>query len=91
MVNLKKESKKELPVARSNLKNLIAQRERDENRSIPHGEIAQSTGLDEHTIGRWMRPTPFSRIEVASAAALCQYLKCTWNDLLVIEYPQSRN
>jgi DNA-binding Xre family transcriptional regulator len=73
-------------VVRSRLKEIVAQKERTVNRSIQQKEIAEVTGLTEHTISRWMRPTPFTRIETDVALKLCQYLNCELGELLYIDY-----
>lgn len=72
----------------SRLKELLALKEREEKRVIQQKEVAEATGLTEHTISRWMRPTPLSRIETDVVLKLCKYLKCSLGDLLFIDYGQ---
>lgn len=73
---------------RSRLKVLIAQKEVELGHAIKHGEIAKATGLNEHTITRWMRPEAFDRIETNAAVKLCEYLGCELGDLLYIDRPK---
>lgn len=79
-------------VLRSRFKELVAQIERAENRPIQQQEIAQETGLDDHTISRWMGPKPFKRFESDTVLRLCQYASMRLGkpveigDLLHIDY-----
>lgn len=86
MIHSKQFKKGDAIVVRSRLKELIAQKERLVGRSIQQKEVAAETGLTEHTIGRWMKPDPLSRIETDVAIPLCVYLGCTLGDLLYIDY-----
>lgn len=73
-------------MVRSRLKELVAIKEREVGKVIQQKDIAEATGLAEPTIGRWMRPTPFTRIETDVVIKLCEYLGCSLGDLLFIDY-----
>lgn len=73
----------------SRLKELVAQKERQIGRKILQKEIAEATALTEHTIGRWMEPTPFDRLETKAVRRLCKFLDCQIGDLLYIDYSQN--
>jgi DNA-binding Xre family transcriptional regulator len=72
-------------IVRSRLRQLVAQREIESGKKIMQKEIAHETGLDEHTISRWMDVKPVKRIDVEPMLALLRWLGCTMNDLLYIE------
>lgn len=70
----------------SRLKELVAKKEREAQKAISQGDIAKATGLDPHTVSRWMQPKPFARIEADAAKKLCNFLGCQIGDLLYIDY-----
>lgn len=70
----------------SRLKELVAMREREVGHTIQNKDIADETGLTEHTIGRWMKPEPIDRIEAKVLLRLSMWLNCEAGDLLHIEY-----
>jgi DNA-binding Xre family transcriptional regulator len=72
-------------IIRSRLRQLVAQKEIESGTRIMQKEIAQQTGLDEHTISRWMDVKPLKRIEVEPMVALLRWLGCTINELLYVE------
>jgi DNA-binding Xre family transcriptional regulator len=72
-------------VVRSRLKELMAIKEREVGHIIQQKDIAEAIGVAEPTIGRWMRPTPFERIETEVVIKLCAYLNCALGDLLFID------
>lgn len=80
-----------LGVLRSRLKELIARKEHQLNRSINNNDVAEATGLDAHTIARWMKPTPIKRVESDAVRKLCRYLDCELGDLLYIDYSSTSN
>lgn len=88
MINSSNNNKGEGKV-RSRLKVLIAQKEVEKGSPIRQGEIATATGLNEHTISRWMRPEPFARIETDAAVKLCKFLGCEIGELLYIDWSES--
>lgn len=73
---------------RSRLKILVAQKEAEQNRRISQKEIAEHTGLNEMTISRWMKPTPFGHIEADPLERLCKYLDCEIGDLVYFDRPR---
>lgn len=70
---------------RSRLKELVLQREIEEGRKIKQIEICEATGLNPHTVSRWMSPIPFDRFESKPVVALCDWLGVSIGDLLIIE------
>ncbi len=82
MIHSEKQKKGEW-IVRSTLKELVARKERELNRLIHNKEIAEATGISEHTIGRWMRPDAFGQIDPKVALALCDFLSCEFGDLLI--------
>lgn len=72
-------------VVKSNLKLLVARRERMDGRRILGKDIALATGLDENTISRWLSPKPFSRLEVRPLIAFCNYFNCGIDDVVYID------
>lgn len=72
-------------VVRSRLKLLIAEKEARDNRVIRQNEITEATGLNAHTVSRWMSPEPFERIDAETVKRLCSYLSCDLGDLLHID------
>ena len=72
-------------IVRSRLKELVLQREIAEGRKIKQIEICEATGLNPHTVGRWMSPVAFERFESKPVMALCEWLGVGIGELLVIE------
>jgi transcriptional regulator with XRE-family HTH domain len=72
-------------IVRSRLKELVLQREIAEGRKIKQIEICEATGLNPHTIGRWMSPVAFERFEVKPLLALSQWLGVQVGELLAVE------
>lgn len=69
----------------SRLKELVAERERKEQRRIHQKQIAEEAKVSEMAVSRWMRPEPFMKIEVEVATKLCKWLGCEIGDLLYFE------
>ena len=72
-------------IVRSRLKELVLQREIAEGRKIKQIEICEATGLNPHTVGRWMSPVPFERFEVRPLVALSEWLGVHVGELLSVE------
>lgn len=70
---------------RSNLKQLLAQKEIELGRRISQQELVKLTQLNRNTITRWMGPEPFDRFEAAPVIKLCSVLGCGIGDLVVID------
>lgn len=67
---------------RNRLKELLAERERVEDRRIPHTEVARKTGIHVTTISRWANQV--GRFDSETIAAICVYFDCEISDLLVL-------
>ena len=76
-------------VVRSRLKELVLNKEIAIGRKIKNIEICEATGLNAHTVARWMSPAPFERFEVRPVVALCEWLDIGVGDLLIVERVRS--
>ena len=69
---------------KSNLRNLIAQKELSEQRRIPIAEVMRKTGLARGTVDLYMAGE-IERLEGGAVAKLCTYLACDFTDLVELE------
>lgn len=68
----------------SRLPELAAFKARDEGRKpYTNKEIAQATGISEHTIGAWMNNQRITLIHVNIALKIADFLGCEFNDLFL--------
>jgi DNA-binding Xre family transcriptional regulator len=70
---------------RNRLPDLVLRKEIAEGRKIKQIEICEATGLNPHTVSRWMSPVAFERFESEVVEALCDWLGVEVGELLVIE------
>ncbi len=68
---------------RYNLKTLIAEKKRRENRNITYREISSRTGISKVTLSKQGR-RPGYNTAVSIVEKLCLYFKCSPNDLITI-------
>ncbi len=66
-----------------NLKTLIAEKKRRENRNITYREISSRTGISKVTLSKIARK-PGYNTAVSIVEKLCLYFKCSPNDLITI-------
>ncbi len=66
-----------------NLKTLIAEKKRRENRNITYREISSRTGISKVTLSKIAR-RPGYNTAVSIVEKLCLYFKCSPNDLITI-------
>lgn len=72
-------------IVKSNLFNLLSDKERAEQRRITIEEIHSQTGVSRATVRRWMTKEPFRQLDMDVANVLMNYLGCTFRDLVLIE------
>lgn len=68
----------------SRVKEFVALKERNLGRTIENREIAEETGISEHTVGTWMKPKEFRSADAIVVGALASYFGVEWYDLLVL-------
>ena len=73
------------------LKELIAEKERDEKRDISYRVIAAETGISTATIVKLASWDGIKRIDASTIEALCNFFKCTVGDLLVYDKTRYSN
>lgn len=74
---------------RSNLQQLVLNKQKATGQKIKQVEIAEATGLNVNTISRWMDPTrTFKMLYGREARALCDFVGCTLNELVEFEICQ---
>ena len=66
----------------SNVKVLIAQKERREGRKLPYRVVTEETGLSSGVLTRLMN-SEFDRVERTTLNTLCWYFGCGAGDLLI--------
>ena len=71
---------------KSNLFRLILQKQAETGQRITHRDIATETGLNDHTVARWMSNKPITRVDENVVISLCRFLQCELGDLLYIDY-----
>ena len=64
---------------------LVGQKEGELGRRLTQQEIAEMTGINAHTIGRWMRGEPMARVEGVVLLPLLDFFGCTLNDLIEVK------
>jgi DNA-binding Xre family transcriptional regulator len=69
---------------RNRFKELLAIKEREEDRRITYREVSEATGIHEGTLSKWANQVNLFDGRVVSA--LCGYFECEIGDLLVL-YP----
>lgn len=74
---------------KSKLKELVAKHERETGQRLLQNEIAEITGINHHTISRWMSPRPMRRIDADVVEPLMRLFKCRLDDLVYIDYETS--
>lgn len=67
-----------------NLKELIAQKSFNENRSITLGEVARETGIGVATVSRIANSRGRFHTTTLQIEKLCRYFGCTPNDLITL-------
>lgn len=70
---------------KSNFRRLLLEKSAREDRVIPQREVAEITGVEENTIGRWMTDTPMSQIKARTVTALSEFLGCDWQELVTLQ------
>lgn len=83
MVKSDKVQQEEPSAVFSRASELLALKERSEGVRIRLTDVAIATGLNLHTVSRWMDPKPLAKIEVKSALALAEYFDVTFGDLFI--------
>ena len=68
----------------SRFRELLAIKERRENRRISQREVARDTGIPKTTIDRYAR-NEVARFDEPTIRGICDYFDCTVGELLVIE------
>lgn len=63
---------------------LLAEKEKREGRRIRNKEIAQTVGVTQHTVARWLK-NEVDKVELPVLEAFCDYFDCEVGDLLYIE------
>ncbi len=71
-------------VFRTNLKQLLFQKEAKMGNAITRKQIQDATGISQVTISRWYNGT-IDRVEAETVNAFCGYLGCNMADLIAIE------
>ncbi len=64
---------------------LLAEKEKREGRRIRNKEIAQTVGVNDHTVARWLN-NDVMKIDVPVLEGFCKYFECEVGDLLYIEW-----
>ena len=67
------------------IKELIAEKERDEKRDISYRVISAETGISTATIVKLASWDGIKRIDASTIEALCNFFNCTVGDLLVYD------
>ena len=70
---------------RYRFRELLAEKERRENRRIHISDVAEATGIRPQVLSGLNSPTRQVVTNTAYLEALCHYFPCTPNDLLVID------
>ena len=65
------------------IKELIAEKERAENRSITYRTITAETGLSSTTLVKLASHSGINRIDASTIDVLCDYFSCGVGDLLI--------
>lgn len=65
------------------LKELLARKERIEDRKITRRVMAEETGISLSSVQAWANNT-VTRYDAEQIATFCQYLDCGVNDLIVL-------
>lgn len=63
---------------------LLAEKEKIQGRRIRNKEIAEITGVTEHTVARWIR-NDIGKIDLPVLESFCEYFGCDVGDLLYID------
>lgn len=71
------------------LAELVAQKQRREDRKITQTTIAEETGLSYGTVSDWMNNRA-SAYKESTILVLCEWVPCDVSDLLVIEDDESQ-
>lgn len=78
-------SEQEEPMIIPKLVKLVGQKEGELGRRLTQQEIAEMTGINAHTISRWMRGEPMARVEGVVLLPLMEFFDCTPNDLFDVK------
>ena len=73
------------------IKELIAEKERNEKRDISYRVIAAETGISTATIVKLASWDGIKRIDASTIEALCNFFNCTVGDLLVYDKTRFSN
>lgn len=79
-----KERQKGVKQVRHNLVQLIAKKEREENRRISVAKVARDAGLSPQALYNWLNAPGYvlQRVETDTIVKLCAYFECEINELL---------